>query len=229
MSEIEIYSATLCPFAHRSRLTLLEKNVPFQLIEIDLQNKPANFLEISPYGKVPVLKHGDRRVWESAIINEYLDETFPEPPLLPKEPIQRAQARIWINFADTRLFAATGKLLYSREPQQQTVVLKELAEHLLFIEHEALQKLSDSAPYWLGTEISLVDLTYYPWFEQLNVLEYFFEFQLPPGLDRLKKWWQTVANRESVRAIAHSPEFYIERYTQYAQVRSSSMVGKLPD
>jgi glutathione S-transferase len=72
MSEIEIYSAVLCPFAHRSRLTLIEKGVPFNLIEIDLQNKPANFGEISPYGKVPMLKHRNHRVWESAIINEYL-------------------------------------------------------------------------------------------------------------------------------------------------------------
>ena len=55
MAEIEIYSAVLCPFAHRSRLTLLEKGVPFKLIEIDLQNKPENFREISPYSKVPVL------------------------------------------------------------------------------------------------------------------------------------------------------------------------------
>jgi len=83
MTEIEIYSAVLCPFAHRSRLTLIEKGVPFQLIEIDLQDKPANFKEISPYGKVPVLKHGDQRVWESAVINEYLEEAFPKPALLP--------------------------------------------------------------------------------------------------------------------------------------------------
>jgi glutaredoxin len=66
MTEIEIYSAVLCPFAYRSRLTLSEKKVPFKLIEIDLQNKPANFGEISPFGKVPVLKHGKHRVWESA-------------------------------------------------------------------------------------------------------------------------------------------------------------------
>ncbi|MBE9001715.1 glutathione S-transferase family protein [Nostoc sp. LEGE 12447] len=217
MTEIEIYSAALCPFAHRSRLTLTEKGVSFEIVEIDLQNKPANFLEISPYGKVPVLKHGDVRVWESSIINEYLDEIFPEPPLLPKEPIHRAHARIWINFADTRLFAASGKLLHSRDPQPQAGLLQELAEHLLFIEREAFHKLSDSAPYWLGSEISLVDLTYYPWFEQLNVLEYFLGFQLPPGLDRLKKWWAAVANRESVRSIANPPKFYIEHYARFAQ------------
>lgn len=217
MADIKIYSAVLCPFAHRSRLTLLEKGIPFEAIEIDLQNKPANFREISPYGKVPVLMHGNKRVWESAIINEYLDEVFPNPPLLPKEPIQRAQARIWINFADTRLFAATGKLLYSRDPQPQTAVLKELAEYLLFIDREGLQKMSDSGPYWLGKELSLVDLTYYPWFEQLAVLEHFRGFQLPTGLDRLNQWWEAVADHESVRAIAKSQEFYLESYARLAQ------------
>jgi glutathione S-transferase len=218
MSEIEIYSAVLCPFAHRSRLTLIEKGVPFNLIEIDLQNKPANFGEISPYGKVPVLKHGNHLVWESAIINEYLNEAFLDPPLLPKEPIQRAQARIWINFADSRLFATSHKLLVSQNPQQQTESVKDLTEHLRFIEHEGLQKLSAEGPYWFGAEISLVDLTYYPWFEQLTVLEHFRGFQLPTGLDRLKQWWETVANRESVRSIANSQEFYLERYARLAQL-----------
>ncbi len=214
-TEIEIYSAALCPFAHRSRLTLREKNISYKLIEIDLQNKPANFLEISPYGKVPVLKHGENRVWESTIINEYLDETFPEPPLLPKELIQRAHARIWINFADTRLFTTSGKLLYGRD-SQPTALLQELTEYLLFIEREGLAKISDREPYWLGSELSLVDLTFYPWFEQINVLEHFRGFQIPPGLDRLNQWQAAVANRESVKSIANPPEFYLDRYGRLA-------------
>jgi glutathione S-transferase len=216
MADIKIYSAILCPFAHRSRLTVLEKGVPFEAIEIDLQNKPANFQDISPYGKVPVLVHGDNRVWESAIVNEYLEEAFPHPPLLPKDPIDRARARIWINFADTRLFAASGKLLYGSDPQP-TAILNELKEHLLFIEREGLAKISDRQPYWLGSELSLVDLTFYPWFEQINVLEHFRGFQLPLGLDRLQQWQAAVAQRESVRSIAHPPEFYLEHYGQLAQ------------
>lgn len=102
MAEIEIYSATVCPFAQRSRLALLEKGIDFKLIEIDLQNKPEGFTDISPYGKVPAIKHGNDRVWESAIINEYLDEVFPEPSLMPRDPIGKALARIWIDFANTR-------------------------------------------------------------------------------------------------------------------------------
>jgi glutathione S-transferase len=218
MSTIQLYSAILCPFAHRVRLALLEKGVRFESIEIDPQNKPANFLEISPYGKVPVLKHGDNRVWESAIVNEYLEETFPDPPLLPTEPIQRAQARIWINFADTRLFATTGKLLHDRDPHPRAL-LTELTEHLLFMEHEGLRKNPASTPYWLGTELSLVDLTFHPWFEQLAVLEHFRGFGWPSGLDRLQEWCETVAQRESVRAIANSPEFYLERYGRLVQAK----------
>ena len=216
MSQIQIYSAILCPFAHRIRLTLLEKGLPFESIEIDPQNKPANFLEISPYGKVPVLKHGDNRVWESAIINEYLEETFPDPPLLPTEPIQRAFARIWINFADTRLFATTGKILHGRD-SRPTALLTELTEHLLFVEHEGLRKNPASTPYWLVTGLSLVDLTFYPWFEQLAVLEHFRGFGLPSGLDRLQEWQAAVAEREAVRSIAKSPAFYLERYGRIAQ------------
>jgi glutathione S-transferase len=224
MSQIQIYSAILCPFAHRVRLTLLEKDIPFELIEIDPQNKPTNFLEISPYGKVPVLKHGDNCIWESAIVNEYLEEVFPTPPLLPTDPMQRARARIWINFADTHLFATTGKLLYGRT--NPTALLPELTEHLLFIEREGLSQISvgvasqneNRAPYWLGTELSLVDLTFYPWFEQLNVLEHFRGFQMPSGLDRLQEWWAAVAEREAVKSIANPPEFYLEHYGRLAQM-----------
>lgn len=106
MVEVELFSATVCPFAQRSRLVLLEKGIEFKLIEIDLQHKPADFLQISPYGKVPVLRHGSARVWESAIINEYLEEVFPQPPLLPAEPAGRAISRISIDFANTQLVPA---------------------------------------------------------------------------------------------------------------------------
>src|SRR5689334_8465166 len=83
MSRLQLYTFQLCPFAHRVRLTLAEKSLAAELIEIDLKNKPAGFSKISPYGKVPLLQHGDVKIWESTIINEYLDEVFSDPPLMP--------------------------------------------------------------------------------------------------------------------------------------------------
>src|SRR6478672_8238610 len=96
---LQLYSFELCPFAHRVRLALAEKGVAAEPIEIDLKNKPASFVRISPYGRVPLLLHGEVKLWESAVINEYLDEVFPDPPLMPASLPDRALARIWVKFA----------------------------------------------------------------------------------------------------------------------------------
>lgn len=216
MAEVKIYSAVVCPFAHRSRLVLQEKGIDFELIEIDLQNKPAGFTDISPYGKVPALVHGDRRVWESAVINEYLDEVFPNPSLLPNNPIGKAQARIWIDFANTRFVPAFSNLLRSSDIQQQEEAKKELYKHLEFIENEAFGKLSKDGPYWFGESISLVDFTFFPWFERWAALKKYRDFPLPAEFARLKQWKHALKERESVKAIANSKEFYIERYAKFA-------------
>lgn len=100
--------------------------------------------------------------------------------------------------------------------QHQAAAAKELIEHLQLIE-TGLQKLSVNGPYWLGEKISLVDLAYYPMFEQWAVLEHFRGLKFPIELNRLKHWRESMANRESVLAIAHSQEFYLDRYAQYAQ------------
>ncbi|BAZ37061.1 glutathione S-transferase-like protein [Calothrix sp. NIES-4101] len=222
MTDIKIYSSVACPYAHRSRLALLEKGVEFELIEIDLQNKPAGFTDISPYGKVPAITHQDKRVWESAIINEYLDEAFPNPPLLPNNPLDKAQARIWIDFANTRLVPAFSNLLRSPDSETQEEARRDLYKHLDFIENEALAKLSGDGPYWFGENISLVDLSFYPWFERLPALEHFRRFTLTSEFTRLQKWQNAVSQRESVRKIANSKEFYIERYARFTNTKKIS-------
>ncbi|SVB10085.1 uncharacterized protein METZ01_LOCUS162939, partial [marine metagenome] len=80
MSSLEIFSSEGCPFAQRSRMVLIEKGVEFSLTEINLGKKPEGWEKISPYGKVPLLRNDGVTIYESAIINEYLDETFPDPP-----------------------------------------------------------------------------------------------------------------------------------------------------
>ncbi|WP_193196999.1 glutathione S-transferase family protein [Nostoc sp. MG11] len=216
MAEIKIYSAVVCPYAHRSRLVLQEKGIDFDLIEIDLQNKPAGFTDISPYGKVPAIAHHNHRVWESAVINEYLNEVFPNPPLLPSSPIAKAQARIWIDFANTRLVPAFSTLLRSSEIEQQEAAKQELYKHLEFIENEAFGKLSGDGPYWFGESISLVDFTFYPWFERWPALKHHRGFGIPEEFTRLRQWKKALKQRDSVVAIANSKEFYIERYARFA-------------
>lgn len=215
MTSVQIFSAKACPFAHRTRLVLLEKGIDFTLTEIDLQNKPEWFTNVSRYGKVPAIKHGEAQIYESAIINEYLDEVFPEPPLLPRDPGAKAIARLWIDYANTRFVPAFSKLLGGKEAQEQQQGRQQLHDSLLFIEQEGFGKLSADGPYWLGKALSLIDLTFYPWFERFPILEQYRNFTLPTEATRLKKWWYAVRDRDSVRAIENPLRFYLERYAKF--------------
>lgn len=115
--KVTIYSATGCLYAHRTRLALRQLGINFSLTEIDLEHKPDWFTEISPYSKVSVIKHGKNRAWESPIINEYLNEVFPTPPLMPTDPGQTV-ARIWIDFVNVNV-PTFYKLLLNQEQEKQ--------------------------------------------------------------------------------------------------------------
>src|SRR3954471_18898359 len=97
----------LCPYVQRAAIVLTEKGVPFERIDIDLANKPEWFLAISPLGKTPVLQVGDKAIFESAVILEYLEETRPHP-LHPSEALARAEHRAWIEFGSTVLSDIAG-------------------------------------------------------------------------------------------------------------------------
>ncbi|BBD63759.1 glutathione S-transferase-like protein [Nostoc commune NIES-4072] len=210
MSNIQLYFAKASTFSQRTRVVLLEKGIDFTAIEIDLQNKPDGYTQISHYGKVPAIKHGDVVIYESAIINEYLDEVFPEPPLLPRDPAAKAIARIWIDYANTRFVPAFNKFLRGKDSQEQEQGRREFTEALLYIEQEGLGK----GDYLLGDQFSLVDISFYPWFERLPLLEHFRKFTLPAETPRLQTWWNLVGDRSSIQAVANPVDFYLQRFAK---------------
>ncbi|MDZ8070004.1 MAG: glutathione S-transferase family protein [Nostoc sp. DedQUE08] len=210
MSNIQLYFAKASTFSQRTRVVLLEKGIDFTPIEIDLQNKPDGYTQISHYGKVPAIKHGDVEIYESAIINEYLDEVFPEPPLLPRDPAAKAIARIWIDYANTRLVPAFNKFLRGKDSTEQEQGRKEFTEALLYIEQEGLGK----GDYFLGDQFSLVDISFYPWFERLPLLEHFRKFTLPAETPRLQTWWNRLSDRSSIQAVANPVDFYLQRFAK---------------
>jgi glutathione S-transferase len=215
MSDIRLFSARACPFAHRTRLVLAHKTVPFELVEIDLQNKPAWFdTKLSGYGKVPALQHGELRLWESAVINEYLDEVFPEPSLLPVEPGLRAIARIWIDYANTRFTPAFGKLL--RAPATAEQPRTELLDGLAYLERAGFAEHSGEGPYFFGSAPSLVDFAFYPWFERWIGLEHYRGLYVPAEHTRIARWRQQLRQLQAVRDHENSAEFYIQRYAAVA-------------
>ncbi|MBE9168606.1 glutathione S-transferase C-terminal domain-containing protein [Pleurocapsales cyanobacterium LEGE 06147] len=96
-----------------------------------------------------------------------------------------------------------------------------MSQHLLFMENEGFCQLSRAGSYWLGDSLSLVDLSFYPWFERWIALEYYRGNALPTECDRLKEWLGIMQQHPAVRATAQPPEVYIQDYAQYASNQAS--------
>lgn len=215
MSEVELFSFEACPYAQRTRMMLIEKGIDYTLTEVDLYNRPDWWKELSPHGKVPLLRHNGDIVYESRIINEYLEEVFPEPPLLPKDLMRRAKARIWIDYADTYLLPALHKLIAdSGDEEKQAENKKVVSEKFLFLEHEGLRKLGDG-PFFLGEDISLVDLQFMPFIERFPCYQELWGASMPEECTRLRKWIETMEARTSHQKTVNSFEYHMERYRKY--------------
>jgi glutathione S-transferase len=219
-TNLELFTARVCPYAHRTRLALLEKGLEADLVEVDFKNKSKRFLAVSPYGRVPALVHGETVVYESAIINEYLDEVFPEPALMPKDAASRARVRIWIDYCDHQFLDDHYDLLKAREPAQRTHLMAKVLDRLRFIEREGLAR--SPGPYWLGAKVSLVDLAYYPFFERLPAWRHYRGLAIPEDCPRLAAWLAAMGARASVKAIATDAAYYVQQYAGYAGVEAAA-------
>lgn len=105
-----LYSGTTDPFSQRCRIVLYEKGMDFQIIDVDLFNKPEDLVIMNPYNSVPVLVERDLVLYESNIINEYIDERFPHPQLMPADPVMRARARLFLHRFESEMFCHVGVL-----------------------------------------------------------------------------------------------------------------------
>lgn len=214
---MELYSARICPFAHRTRLVLLEKAVEFEHVEIDLSDKPQRFLDVSPYGKVPAIVHDGEALYESAIINEYLDEVFPEPALTPGDPLARARMRIWIDYCDNRFLTDYYALMRNQNEADHSGLLDKTRAHLDTIERDGMAKLSGDGPFWMGSQVSLLDFAYFPFFERLPAWSHYRGLDLGPDHPRLSRWLDAMWQCPAVREIANDADYYIAHYQGYAQ------------
>ncbi len=214
MATIELYSFAACPYAQRTHITLLEKQLDFAITEIDLFNRPAWFSAISPYGKVPLLRHAGATVHESSIINQYLDEAFPEPALMPESPALRAQARIWMDYCETRFLPAIHKLMSEADDADKRAANDEkLSAVLHHIEHEGLRK-AGAGPWFFGARFSLTDIQFAPFLERFDMYVRLAGATLPAACTRLHDWLLALQQRPSVRATAHDTDYHIEARRQ---------------
>ena len=183
----------------RAVIALTEKGVPFERIDIDLANKPNWFLAISPLGKTPVLQVGDKAIFESAVILEYLEETQAKP-LHPTDPLQRAEHRGWIEFGSTVLNDIVG---FYAAKDEATFKAKAVQLQQRFARLEARVAAS---PWFDGETFSLVDAVFGPVFRYFDVFDEIGDFGILAGKPKLARWRKSLATRPSVRS-AVSPDY----------------------
>ena len=165
--KLKLYNTHRCPYARRTRIVLHEKAVDFETYEVDLGNKSDEFLSISPTGKVPVVVVSGDALYESNVINQYLDEVFEVPKLLPEDPKERAYARIWMTSADdffqAVFIASTGRERGCAEERIEEA-LEKLRATLAGVEEHLRGR------EYLVDEFSLADIAYAGNFVRLREL-----------------------------------------------------------
>jgi glutathione S-transferase len=199
----------------RVRVAGTDRSVSF----IDLANKPAWFVAISPLGKTPVLRTGDTAIFESAVILEYLEETRPAP-LHPADPLRRAEHRSWIEFGSATLNDIAG--LYSA-PDEQVFVAKSAA---LSAKFGQLEKRLADGPYFAGRGFSLVDAVYAPVFRYFDIFDRIGDFGILANKPAIGAWRRALAARPSVQTAVVND--YGPRLWAFLRARGSFLSALMP-
>ena len=186
-TKLKLISHALCPYVQRAVIALTEKGVPFERIDIDLNNKPDWFLKISPLGKVPVLQVGDKVVFESAVILEYLEEALPNP-LHPKDSLARAEHRAWIEFGSAVLGDIWGLETVADEA---TFKGKAIQAEMRFAR---LEERLVAAPWFDGENFSLVDAVFAPAFRYFDVFDEIGDFGILANKPKIARWRKSFAS-----------------------------------
>lgn len=190
--KLTLVSFDLCPYVQRAAIVLAEKGVPFERVDIDLDNKPEWFLAISPRGKVPLLKVGDDVLFESSAIVEYLDEVH-EPRLHPQHPATRARHRAWMEFGSA-ILGDIWTIETTIEQKAFDAAVAGLKDKFARIESE----LSDG-PYFAGEAFTIVDAVFAPVFRYFDTFDQLVDLGTFDGLPKVRKWREALARRPSVR------------------------------
>ncbi|MDQ7050759.1 MAG: glutathione S-transferase family protein [Enterobacterales bacterium] len=162
----ELISFNVCPFVQRSAIALQEKNIEFKTTYIDLKSPPDWFANVSPLGKVPVLRVGDAIIFESAVIAEYLDEKY-QPSLHPINLIAKAHHRSWTEFASD-ITNNMFMMLYAKTEKSFKDLQSKIKKQL----HQVEQVLDKQGPLFAGEHFSIVDAAYAPIFFYKILLEF---------------------------------------------------------
>ncbi|KAI1443149.1 putative glutathione-S-transferase theta, GST [Annulohypoxylon stygium] len=241
---LKLFAGWFCPFVQRVWITLEEKRIPYQYIEINPYHKGPELLRANPRGLVPTLEVAPgKALYESTVLCEYLEEHYPEhePNILPevgKDDYARAKARIWVDFVTSRVIPAYHRLLqfqpsaHADGAKKLDDLRREFRSYLLEFAREA----DPEGPLFFGADLSLVDIALIPWAVRLWVFE---EFKGGLGIPepgkggedeeawgRWRKWVGAVEGRESVANTTSDYVRYVPIYRRYADDTAQSELAK---
>ena len=182
---MNLYSGTTCPFSQRCRIVLYEKGMDFQIIDVDMFNKPEDIAVMNPYNRLPVLVERDLILYEANIINEYIDERFPHPQLMPADPVMRARARLFLFSFEVELFSQVD-LVENGNAKQQEKARSQVADRLT-----ELAPVFTKQKYMLGDEFSMLDVALAPLLWRLD----FYNVTLPKSAAPLMKYAERIFSR----------------------------------
>jgi glutathione S-transferase len=219
MPNFELISNPLCPYTQRAAIQLAEKGVAYERVYIDLANKPEWFLQLSPLGKVPLLRVGDTAIFETVVICEYIEEVAPAVPLHPVEPLDRARHRSWAEFASAIIadvfafYTAPDAAAFERKCSDLQARFRWLERHL------------GDGPYFAGARFCLVDAAFAPIFRLFDTFDRIGEFGIFKGLHRVAAYRVALAERASVRNAVVSD--YAELFQQYLSGHGSYLSQRM--
>ena len=180
-----LYSGTTCPFSQRCRFVLFEKGMDFDIRDVDLFNKPEDISVMNPYGQVPILVERDLILYESNIINEYIDERFPHPQLMPADPVQRARARLLLLNFERELFVNVEPL------EKQDAKRMDKARVAMRDRLSQLAPVVAKSKFMLGEDFSMIDVALAPLLWRLEL----YGIELPKAAAPVLKYAERIFSR----------------------------------
>lgn len=196
-----LYSGTTCPFSQRCRLVLFEKGMDFEIRDVDLFNKPEDISTMNPYGQVPILVERELVLYESNIINEYIDERFPHPQLMPADPVQRGRARLLLFNFERELFVHV-EALEKQDPKKidkaRVLVRDRLAQ---------LAPVVTKNKFMLGEDFSMIDVALAPLLWRLD----YYGIELPKTAAPVQKYAERIFSRPAFFEALTPPEKIMRR------------------
>jgi RNA polymerase-associated protein len=180
-----LYSGTTCPYSQRCRIVLFEKGMDFQVIDVDMTNKPEDLAVINPYNRVPVLVERDLVLYEANIINEYIDERFPHPQLMPADPVMRARARLFLHNFEDQLFDHIADI------ESDNAKVADSARAIVRDNLTQIAPIFNKQEYMLGDEFSMLDVAIAPLLWRLG----HYGIELPKQAAPLLKYAERIFSR----------------------------------